>query len=242
MPSVVNLIMECFLQNKTPELTNPVLREYQERQRSQIFFRIRQFEERDRLFWSPYEITFDQLRSDNVFAASMIKMYLPKRNAWSVFRPPYISYVIGGFEERCKVYSPTRKRDKWLTNCTKNDVGGLKLIDNKSDHIIITKSYKDYRVIRNQGYNTVWFQNEGMFPKTETLVLLSLFKRIFIFFDNDETGFKASNSLKETLLQLTDSPVTNIFSPFFYLKDPSDILSVKGKRELQQLLWNECHL
>jgi len=243
IPSTLDLIMECFLQNKTPEMTNPVLREYQEKKRSQIFFRTRQFEERDRLFWSPYEITFSQLRSDNVFAASMIKMYLPKKDKWSIYRPSHISYIIGGFGERCKVYNPTRKKDKWFTNCTKDDVGGLKSVNYKSNHLIITKSYKDWRVVVNQGYNSVWFQNEGMFPSSEILNNLLTIPKVIIFFDNDETGFKASNSLKELLLSFnTNSLITQLFSPFFYLKDASDILSVKGRGELQQLLWKECHL
>ena len=46
----------------------------------------------------------------------------------------------------------TRKKPRFVTNCTADDVGGVHSIDPFSQYIIITKSYKDYRVIKNQGF------------------------------------------------------------------------------------------
>ena len=60
---------------------------------------------------------------------------------------------------------------------------------------MITKSYKDYRVLRNLGVNVTWFQNEGAFPDNLDDIIND-YKDVIVFFDNDFTGLAASETCK----------------------------------------------
>jgi hypothetical protein len=102
-----------------------------------------------------------------------------------------------------KVYFPNQKRYKFLGTCNKNDIGDLDYIDNKKKYIIITKSYKDSKVLRNLGYNSIWLQSENSIPDKEVISkIISNFKRIYIIFDNDVAGIKGSKRLHIFLYNL----------------------------------------
>jgi hypothetical protein len=210
---------------------------------SSIDFRAKPFKDSDRLFWSQYQIKKAHLIEDNVFSALTYKIYSGIKKTTTIIRPNDLCYVITGFEDRCKVYRPKQKgKGKFITTCTQNDVGGYTSLPFVDKLLLITKSYKDWRVLKNQGYNVIWFQNEGMFPSDEILYDLSIrFEHILILFDNDQTGIKAAQTLIEVFKQF-DKTVNFFYSPYSYLKDPAEIISVKGKEELNQFLWNNCQV
>src|SRR4029077_4179226 len=78
-----------------------------------------------------------------------------------------------------------------------NDVGNYNNLPPEGELLIITKSYKDHRVLRNVGYNNViWFQNEGCIPDRWILNnLVRRFKRIIVLFDSDYSGTMAAIKL-----------------------------------------------
>lgn len=232
-----------YFQSHEINLQTPV---YQEKPKTQkkvkeLSFKAKVYTDRDRLFWQPFGIKKSELIADQVFSVSLYRL-MSKKGVLLTYRPIDQCYAISGFEGRVKIYRPYQKGHlKWATNCSQNDVGGYRELIITDKILIITKSYKDYRVIKNQGYNVIWLQNEGAFPNDEILYDLSIrFEKIFILFDNDQTGIKTSQNLVEKF-QIFDKKVTSFHSPFYYLKDPAEIISVKGKEELNKFLWNNCH-
>ena len=100
-------------------------------------------------------------------------------------------------------------------------------MENKT--IVITKSYKDARVLRNYNINAIWFQNEGMLPSTEILVeILNKNNKIIIWYDNDNAGKIASEKIKNKILKIFNAEITLFFCTVH--KDPSDTL--KENKEL----------
>lgn len=173
------------------------------KQKRKIEFAPRPFDSRDRGFWyDRYGITRENLKEDGVFPTSYYRFEARNGKIYDV-RPNDICYTYTEFtEQKKKIYRPTgSSEEKWLTNCNQNDIGGVSHIDYTKDYIIITKSYKDYRVLKNEGLNVIWFQNEGMIPDRETLdhYKILLFKTIYIWFDNDSTGLAASTKVRDTL-------------------------------------------
>lgn len=185
----------------------------------------------DRNFWQTrYEITKENLMEDKVFPVKKFKL-LNTKSGDHMFRTPDISYVYTNFASgNKKVYRPNKKGSKrFITNCTADDVGGMESPIKAGRLLIITKSYKDYRVLRNLGLNVRWLQNEGMFPKNkEFWDLIESFDEIVIFFDNDAAGIKASAELVNLINFTEINKARQLYLPLEYkdrgVTDPSDLV------------------
>lgn len=205
---------------KTPEV----------KRQTELQVRHRDFNLSDRDFWYPYGITRAQLISDKVYPVSSYSLRL--KDGRIINSSPYLpTYSYEDFpENRKKIYSPKNKSCKWVTNCSGNDIGGVNNLDTTKEYVVISKSYKDYRVLKNEGINNIWFQNEGMLPNKKVILkYLKDFKKIIIFFDNDKAGLEASIKVKEYLKKILGSSVEilSFIIPKSYLennvKDPSDL-------------------
>ena len=246
---VYSFIHEYFKNNKPALKTEfkKIRKECTEKKFRSITVYKRKFELRDELYWKQYHITEEQLQNDLVFSIFRFRYFSAKKQMWLVANPLDITYAITGFERGKKIYRPMNKnpKSKWLTNCNHNDIGNVKNISSDSDYLIITKSYKDHRVIRNEGYsNVVWFQSELQFPDDKLLLeLIKPYPYIFIFYDNDKAGIKGSKKLKDKIVKIQSYKVVKeLFSPFPIFKDPASIVSNKGKEELQKILWKDCQV
>ena len=96
-------------------------------------------------------------------------------------------------------------------------------------------------MLKNQGLNVIWFQNEGMFPtKTVLTGIIKRFKNIVVFFDNDIAGLEASVKLVKMINNMYMNKARSIHLPTFLKKvditDPSDLYSKKGVTELKGFL------
>lgn len=198
------------------------------------------FEERDKLTWSPFEITLENLKEDVVLPVVSYRILSEAKS--TLITPYFPAYVIYQKDERLKIYIPKSKskKSKWISTCNQNDIGNYDNLELAGDLLFITKSYKDFRVIKNQGfYNVVWFQNEGAFPDESILYDLAIrFKKIIIFFDNDRQGITASKDLV-AIFEKMGKKTEAIHSPYLYLKDPAEMIFAKGKQEFNQFLWQK---
>lgn len=188
----------------------------------------------DRLFWEPYGITEANLREDKVASCKQVLFNSKKSPEVLNTLSTSPSYAIH-LNNHVKVYNPYHKV-KWLSTCTEEDIGGLDSLDS-SNSLIITKSYKDWRVLKNQGYNTIWLQNEGCKVPFENLIQFQQYKTKFILFDNDRAGIKASQQLANYANQFDDS-----YIPLWYNKsmpkDSADIMKQYGSNILNNELLN----
>ena len=196
----------------------------------------RKFNHKDKQFWSKYNISMDNLEGDKVIPISMYQ-------STSKFGVPFtistfdLMYAYTEFPSgKVKIYRPEGdKLTKWFTNCNQNDVGGTG--SDTGDLLLITKSYKDYRVVKNMGVNTRWFQNEGMFPSITILKnLVRGFKRVVIWFDNDEVGILNSKVLVGIINSLFPGLALAIHLDVnllkYNIKDASDLIAKRGEEEL----------
>lgn len=201
----------------------------------------REFNHKDRQFWGKYEISSLNLIEDKVKAVEMYRAY-NRRNEPFTVRPISVCYAYTEFPEgRVKVYTPNSTTSKWITNCNQDDVGSIEHLKNKGELLIISKSYKDCRVLRNQGLNCIWFQNEGMFPNEKIIRgLTKRFKHILVWFDNDEAGIVNSRILVAYINSIHPNKARSIMLPVNLLpqniKDPSDLIFHKGVNELTEFL------
>lgn len=209
---------------------------------TEITFKARQFSERDRLFWNQrYEITRQQLISDEVFPIIWYRFYSQKKKEWIIIRPFNVAYAITGFSnpEKVKIYVPfsPNKKGKFITNCNGNDIGGYNRLPISGEQIVIAKSYKDWRVLTNQGVVAIWFQNEVIIPTKDIIDdLSSRFTEIVLLYDNDETGTKTALRIKSLFDENYPNKARCVFISNHLAKDPSDLIHHHKKQSLINFL------
>lgn len=211
-----------------------------------ILMNTRDFYIQDRNFWQHrYGITKQNLIEDKVFPIRKFKL-LNTKTGDHMFRTDDIAYVYTEFKSgNKKIYRPKKKGSRrFITNCNADDVGGMNTNIKSGRLLIITKSYKDFRVLKNLGLNVRWLQNEGMFPrKDEFWNLIKNFDKVVIFFDNDEAGIKASKELVELINFTEINKASSINLPTELLikgiSDPSDLVHKRNEQELINFLKNK---
>ena len=208
-----------------------------------ILMNTRDFYLQDRTFWQVrYKISKENLIEDKVFPIRKFKLFDTKTGD-HMFRTDDIAYAYTEFlSGNKKIYRPKKKGSRrFITNCNADDVGGMFSKITSGRLLIITKSYKDYRVLRNLGLNVRWLQNEGMFPKSkEFWDLIDSFDKIVVFFDNDPAGIKAAQELVELINYPEMNRANSVYLPIELnsrgISDPSDMVHKRNEQELINFL------
>ncbi len=210
-----------------------------EKQKHNIIFKPRIFLEQDAQYWKKFNISRNNLIEDKVSAVIWYKFYSNKQKQWMTIRPSDICYAYSEFGSHTKIYrpkSPTGK-GKWLTNCDENDIGALNSLKRSGNKLVITKSYKDCRILRNIGLNSIWFQNEGCVPEEAIIIdLCERFDEIFFFYDNDNAGIEASLKLTSIFNSFYPSKSCSIHLPesllSFNIKDSANLVEKRGTQQI----------
>lgn len=210
-----------------------------------ITYTKRDYDKKDVLFWSQFFITKEQLKEDNIFAISKFSMK-SRKGTLSITKFNYC-YAFD-FIDAVTIYQPYSIEHRFTKSCNENHIGNIDNLPDSGEELIIQKSYKDHRVIRNTitGSNVIWFQNEGCTPDMDILVnLTERFKLITIFFDNDKTGHVAATKLMAIFNTIRSGCCRSVTMPKYnkhkklyghYLKDPALFISKEGRQELLQNL------
>jgi hypothetical protein len=207
-----------------------------------IRFFSKDYTKTDKNFWSCYGITKKNLIEDGVKSVSYY--IIIKELSEDIIKPDTPTYSLGDFNKRVKLYRPyNSKKYRFLSTTVPNDIGGLHNINYNTNYIVITKSYKDYRVLKNENLNVVWLQNEVTIPDTDILVgIFKTFLKIYILFDNDKTGVENAAILKTKLEIILNIEVLVIFIPNAIgknVKDPSDLYYKSGRNSLKSFIEKE---
>jgi hypothetical protein len=116
---------------------------------------------------------------------------LLKNRFGSPKKEPCIGYK---FNNKWKLYFCERENFKWYSNLTNEIFNSCYLENYNNKYLVITKSKKDALILHFVfGVQCIAFQNEGVLPDID----LSRFKKIFILYDNDETGRKEAQIAAE---------------------------------------------
>lgn len=211
----------------------------------EIFVETRDFLRKDGIYWSKYGITKENLIKDKVFPVR--KFSLKNSRNGDVTNRVYEScYAFTEFKEgRKKLYFPFRKGShRFITNCKKNDIGNIDNVYHIGRTIIISKSYKDCRVLTNNGNHCIWIQNEGMLPDYDYIIpTIKGYENIIVWFDNDQAGIKASIKMKEYLSKEIGNKVSSLWLPEHLnekgISDPSDLYKKDSKQSLISFIYEK---
>lgn len=202
----------------------------------------RNFLNRDGLYWSKYGISKENLISDKVFPISRF-ILLNTKNGDIKTRLYETCYAYTEFENnRKKLYFPFRQGSKrFITNCKKNDIGNINNVPSIGRQLIITKSYKDCRVLTNQGKHSIWIQNEGMVPDNDVLIpKIKGYSDIIVWYDNDQAGINASIKLSDMINSFIGNKSKPLWLPESLLTegitDPSDLIAKKSLQHLTEFI------
>lgn len=205
-------------------------------------YKPKSFTLQDKRYWEPMDISSKQLDEDLVVSVKEFT-YNTRWNPQTMFyeRPfdPCYSYHIN---DHMKIYRPFMKGIyKWKSNCTERDIP----IDHlrEDEFLIITKSYKDHRILRNLGYESTWVQSEGTLIPLDLIKLFSKnYKHIIILYDNDKGGRKAAKKIVDYCNNVVGY---NQFYQLFYedeldtaehyLKDGADYIIETIENGLQEM-------
>jgi 5S rRNA maturation endonuclease (ribonuclease M5) len=192
-----------------------------------IIYKIKPYTKADIEYWNKYGITKEELMIDGILSILWYKFYSNRMKREVIIRPKGLSFIYTEFFPKVKIYSPYEKKTngKWIANVTQNNIGNIKNLPIHAKKLIITKSYKDCRVLQNHGVLSIWFQNEGMLPDDKYLYNLGKrFDEIIVLFDNDRAGIIASKKITQEInSRLPNKARYVIISSFKGVTDPSDL-------------------
>lgn len=137
---------------------------------------------------------------------------------------PSILYTVNN---RCKVYFYKASKDKlrFIGNVKEFDYFGYDELPWLGEELIITKSMKDVLTLDCLGYNAISTQSEtNKLDENKLEILKKRFNKIYLLYDYDEPGIKASLELEEKypfLININTEDLNN--------KDISEMIKNKEK-------------
>lgn len=196
---------------------------------TRIVVQPRSFTEQDGHYWGQFGINPIQLRGDGVFPVGRYRIIGGSGYENAVI-PQTPCYAYTRFRDgRMKLYFPLSRR-RFLSTCRADDIGYIKPIGDV-DVLIITKSYKDCRVLINGGFHAIWLQNEGCIPSKDALAPYAQgYERVYILFDNDNAGVNAARKLQG---KLRASGILHLDSN---CKDPAEHAQQHGMESLIKII------
>ncbi len=192
----------------------------------------RDFNDKDLEYWGlKYNISQYELSKNNIYSVNV-----------SIINDKFIktsddelrfAYVLDDDDKSyVKLYSPNNKKFKWVSNIPLNKPFGLNSIEERGQTLVITKSLKDKIVLNKFFKNVISLQNESKAALSSSLKsdLIGRFDNIYINFDNDAPGIRASE-IYEGEYNFERLMVPNEYG----VKDFSDFVDEYSIVELNQL-------
>ena len=182
-----------------------------DKQQKSIHIKVREFNKYDIDYFNPLDVN------------NIHKLYAIS-NVWIngyMFETETLSYAYRYGRNIYKIYQPLSTEHKWISNISPDvEWYGVDILPNKDDLLFVASSNKDAAVFHQLGYNAIAPHTEAQkFTQLQYDNLSERFKRIIIFYDNDETGiFKAkqfSNTYNLDYLYLEEESTKD---PFEFIK------------------------
>lgn len=195
---------------------------------------------REIIYCSQFLIKTDNLFEDSVFPTQKFYIQHPDkpRKTFNLFS---LAFAID-FIDAVKIYQPYSKTHRFITNFTQDHIGNIDNLPATGEELVIAKSWKDHRVIRNllDDKPTIYLHNEGCIPSDYILDnLLSRFKLITIFYDNDATGIRAARDLAYILNMKRIASTRTVHIPLkLGYKDPAETVSKEGRKDTVEIFKN----
>lgn len=175
------------------------------KERTAISYAIGDYKQKDIDWWGLRDININDLLADKVYNCNYFEFYSRRTKKTIQVNNTYnklnLCYIYTHYISRCvKIYQPINPKMKFITNCTQEDIGLLQNINYNIPYIIITKSYKDCKILQKLKYNAIYILNEVALPSIEALWFLYLFDYVYIIMDSDFTGIRFKEILKNHII------------------------------------------
>lgn len=206
---------------------------------TRIDIRSRDWTDADKRFWNSYQIPLKLLEYHNVKSISHYWITNEKKKMYNVMYTvgkytlgySYDYYWNNGVFRR-KLYFPQLNDRRFVSNVDSTIVQGWTLLPKAGgDILFITKSYKDIFIFNLLGYWAIAPNNEGAYIPDEVMIKLKKrWKRIFVWYDNDDPGIEKASIFSEKYgLKWTYNPLSEP-------KDPSDYVKKYGLNQFDNLV------
>ena len=169
-------------------------------EKARIQVELQDFSQKELNWWNAYGIGKTTLKKYKVFSIKSIFLngiYFTS----STETCPIFGYYGGkdseGFE-LWRLYMPTKKKYRFLTNWRSSMIQGAKQIPKSGDYIVITKSMKDVMSLYEFGVTAIAPNSENLFlSESQYMKLKVRFKDIYLLYDRDLAGVRSANKIRK---------------------------------------------
>lgn len=191
---------------------------------------------KDLNYWLKYGWTLELL--DEAIIYPVIKYWINGK-LFIPYEPVYaFDYYWHENIFRRKLYFPFNRDNRFISNIDITVVQGWHMLPKEGgDLLIITKGYKDIGTFISIGIHACATNNEtSFFPEEVVDKIKSRWKRIIIWWDNDNEGMKSSKKYAEKF------DLEYIYNNEGDPKDPSDYFKEKGRENFIKLVNEKLNL
>lgn len=186
---------------------------------AKIEVEIKEFTAKELQWWESFGISKKTLDRFKVFS---IKSIFLNGNYFSssAENSPIYGYYGGNNslgDELWRLYMPTKKTYRFLSNWHATMIQGAKQISKSGDFIVITKSLKDVMALYEFGIPAIAPNSENLFlTEAQYDKLQHRFKMIYLLYDRDLPGVKAANKIRKNFpnLKVLLMPNTKDFTDY----------------------------
>lgn len=164
-----------------------------------IQIQAKRFSSLDLEYWKQYEITHEDLKSSpSVVVYSIEKYWLNKELRFINYGELCFAYHFTDID-KFKIYRPYSETNKWVSNVPLSHMYGLENVKKDCEEVIVAKSVKDYLTLKKIHPCVCGTQNESITALSDENIQLlkNNAKKVYIAFDSDEAGKKASLAVTE---------------------------------------------
>jgi hypothetical protein len=209
-PKALDLIYEGMIKERSVSNHVPFYSPEEETTYSIIDVEVQKFTIQDVSYLKSYGLTLELCRMYNVFSVKSYWVNGDFRYNYSSYNP-CIGYYFG--DGKWKLYFYRNKVRRFITNCPFSHLQGKEQLKYLPD-LVITKSCKDVMVYRAIGIDAVAPHGENTSEWVLQIPeLLGCYENIFINFDPDTAGVKATEKIISLYPQL---------KPFYYPEEYKD--------------------
>lgn len=208
---------------------------FEDKQGAIIQVEIRDFTESDIQWWAKYGITIPTLKKFKVFSCKNV--FLNGNLFGMVSDNQHVFGYYGGIKqdiEQWRIYYPGRRSLRFISNWRSLQIqGAQQLPRDGGDILVITKSLKDVMCLYEYGITAIAPCSENLFvTENQYNRLKSKFKHIFLLYDNDRPGLKASIKIRNQYPDLNILLIPKKSG----CKDFSDYRKTYGDKKTQELI------
>lgn len=174
--------------------------ELKQTEKSKIEVEIKEFSKKELDWWNSFGVGLSTLKKYKVFSIKSVFLNGIYFTSSSETTPIYGYY--GGEnsdgDELWRLYFPTKKTYRFLSNWSSTMIQGAKQLPKSGDFVVITKSLKDVMALDEFGITAIAPNSENLFlTEAQFEKLKSRFKHIYLLYDRDLPGVRSANKIRK---------------------------------------------